>query len=333
MKETKTIGLPMNLQLFAENGEGGNEPFGNYDPNSVYEGIEQGAGTPEGTPPQGAEGMPGEGTPEGGVPGEEGMPPEGEGTPEGEPGSNPYEQQMQQMEQQMQQMAQQTQMLQQINQQQLEQMTQMQSMLNPQQQVTAAQQQNQQPNHDEFMDRFYENSTGTIQGYVQQLMQQQGGGQQQQMQQMVQELVNQQLQPMLQQQQWESTINNLQNRYQDFGEYGNDIQAILESNPNLVEDQNGMEYAYHMARSQKMNSMPTQEQMMNDPQFLQQVAQNPQVRDQILDSYMNQKFQNRQQIPNVMGAATGAQMPTMPQNSPKTLRESTKALQQFMGGL
>lgn len=196
-----------------------------------------------------------------------------------------------------------------------------------QQQSPAPQPQNQQPTPEqleqqkaEFMDRFYEDPLGAMTSILDQMFQQK---------------VQPVIEPISQQQHWNEQIQKISAKYEDFQTLSEPIQAVLNEMPELLK-QGGLEAVYHVAKGRAAaeaaaNAVPatpppTPEQLMSDPNFVQQyVLNNPQIQQQIVQGYLNNKLQTNAQTPMVMGGQPGGQPPAMPENRPKTLREASKA--------
>ena len=150
---------------------------------------------------------------------------------------------------------------------------------------------------------------------------------QQIVQQSIQQFASEKLDPIIQERQWNGEIQRMYDTFTDFGEYTNDIQALVDQFPDRYADSpHGLEMAYYHAKASKGSVDPAQ--LAQDPQFLQQyVYNNPQVQTQMVNQYLQNKQQQQQQIPVNMGRGAGGQTPQTPESSPTNLREASK---QFM---
>lgn len=139
-----------------------------------------------------------------------------------------------------------------------------------------------------------------------------------------------QFQQFQQQQQMQQQVNALTQKYSDFQQHVPKMQEILQQNPALANVPNAMEQVYFMARGASVQASP--EQLLSDPNFLQQhVLNNEQIRQQIVNSYLQNKQQTNQQVPPVMGNQPGGAAPATPPTSPKSIAEAGKAFRAFLG--
>lgn len=174
--------------------------------------------------------------------------------------------------------------------------------------------------HEEYMDRFYENRFAAEQWWLSQPEVQQMNSQYQQQDPWVQEQKTAE--------QWQSTVNEMYERHDDFGEYKDVMQQIFQANPNL--DVQDIESVYFEAKGRLGSSQPTPEQMMSDPNFIQQIMSNEQIRNQVLAQYQQQKQQTNQQTPFVMGGSKGGQAPSLGATTPTTIEEGGKAFREWL---
>lgn len=186
--------------------------------------------------------------------------------------------------------------------------------------------------NDTYMDKMYENKIEAdkwlyAQPEYQALMREQMSGIFEPMLQPIQEFV----QPMQEQQRWQNEIAKVSEVYSDFGDYAQQVAEIAQSHPHLAESPGSLETMYLMARGMAAMNQPTPDQMLNDPQFQQQIVQNPDIRNQVVGQYVGQKQQQYQQTPNVMGAQSGGQAPSLPQNSPTSISEGSKLFRKYLG--
>lgn len=167
------------------------------------------------------------------------------------------------------------------------------------------------------------------------------------------ELVQQQFKPMLQQEieplrqalnplqqerQLLQQANQLAAKYPDFQQYQGPMQQMINQQPALLQSPNGLEYAYMQAKmgvlsQQQQQPALTPEQMVQDPNIRNQIINDPTVRNEVVRQYLAgvQQQQSSPAVPPVMGNQPGGQAPMMPPNTPKNLKEGTKAFMASMG--
>lgn len=199
--------------------------------------------------------------------------------------------------------------------------TYMQLIQNMQQQPQqAAQQQDQQPNEEDieqmktdFMEQFYDNPMTALETMLNSLFEKK-----------VQPIIE----PISKEREWNDQVQTLSQKYPDFQDMVGPMQELLQEMPDLA--QHGLEKVFQIAK-RSQSAQPTPEQLMNDPQFLQQVMQKPEVQKQILSQYAQDKQASYQQAPMVMGGQPGGQAPSAPENRPTDIRSATKAFRKSLG--
>lgn len=203
-----------------------------------------------------------------------------------------------------------------------EKQTYMQLLQNMQQQTQAAQapaQQQQAPVDLEqvkadFMEQFYDDPKGAIEGLLDGMFQQK---------------VQPVIEPMQKERAWNDEVQGLQSKYEDFGSMIGPMQQLLQDMPQLA--QHGLESVYQLAKRSAPAPQPTPEQLLNDPAFREQALAHPEVYQQAVSRYVNERQQMNQQIPVVMGNQPGGQIPSAPETRPKDIRGGSKAWLQSLG--
>lgn len=141
------------------------------------------------------------------------------------------------------------------------------------------------------------------------------------------------VQPIVQEREYSQQANQLSQKYPDFVQHVPQIRQLFQQNPALADMPGGMEYAYLAAKGMTAQSQPapTPEQMLQDPNFIQQILGNEQIRNQMISQYVTNRSDTNQQIPPVMGNQPGGSPPAMPPEEPKSWRDATKAFLSSMG--
>lgn len=147
---------------------------------------------------------------------------------------------------------------------------------------------------------------------------------------LVQQRVNEAVGPMQQEREINQQVSNARERYKDFDDFTDTMQALLQENPQLAEFPNAIDSLYFMAKGRIAQTAPQPEQLLNDPSFQQQIIQNEQIRNMVLQNYQQTKLQS--QPPVVMAQQVASQTPTsLGEKRPKTLAEASAAFMNYLG--
>lgn len=172
-----------------------------------------------------------------------------------------------------------------------------------------------------FMEKFYEDPQAAIRDMAMQLIQQE---------------VKPVIDPIQEERNFQREAQRLQQAYPDFRDTIQAMQQLTQTMPEL--EKLGLEKVYLLARNLTGQtpatvSTPTEtvpavaspevarEQFMNDPA----------IRQQIFNDMLREKQQQQAQVPPVMANQAGGAIPSMPPNTPKSLREGSKALLRHLG--
>jgi len=184
--------------------------------------------------------------------------------------------------------------------------------------------------NEQFMEQFYENPIEALGQMMSQMVNQ-----------AIQQNVNPMLQPIMQQfeqqqkvEQYSRQIEECRQKYQDFDTMLPAMQNLIQEKQEFFDklpEGEAMEVAYHMAKSQQLKPP---EQLLQDPNFLQQVMQNETVKNSILKNYAQGVKQN--QPPVVIGNQPAAVPPAAPPTEIKSTSDAKKAalsyFQRIFGG-
>ena len=124
-------------------------------------------------------------------------------------------------------------------------------------------------------------------------------------QQQIRREIADQLKPMLEQQQKnlrgrmiDQSWKNFAREHEDVADMMEDIRAVLGESPELSDDENGMEVAYHLARSRRY--MP-EKAMMEDEAFIDRAAKNEKIRARVIEEYLKEISKNGEGAPASVG--------------------------------
>lgn len=167
----------------------------------------------------------------------------------------------------------------------------------------------------DFMEQFYDDPKTAIEGLLDSMFQQR-----------VQPIIE----PITQERQWNEQVQTLQQKYpDDFQQMVGPMQQLLQDMPELA--QHGLESVFLLAKRSQPMPQPGPDQLLNDPNFRQQVMANPDIQKQFLSQYLQEKQGSQQQAPTVMGGQPGGQMPATPEQRPKDIRTASQAFKKSLG--
>lgn len=175
--------------------------------------------------------------------------------------------------------------------------------------------------NEQFMSQWYDSPISTVQQLIER-----------QVQSLVESQVKPIIEPIQRERQYSQELQQLASKHSDFQEHLPVMQQIVQSNPNLASQ--GLETVYWVAKGQNVQPQQptyTPDQLLQDPQFRQQLLGDEKLRNEIVSSYMQQRQQTNQQVPPVMGNQPGGSPPAMPDEKPKTIREASKMFSRYLG--
>lgn len=175
----------------------------------------------------------------------------------------------------------------------------------------------------EFMDLFYEDPQKALGSLIESTLQ---------------KTIKPVIDPIVQEREMNQQLKSLHDKYgaEEFSRMVEPMQQVLAEMPHLAE--HGVDTVYQVALGRVAQQQqqqppaadptpaPTPEQLMNDPDFLQNyVYSNPIVQKQVVTQYLQQKQNTNGQVPPSIGGQPGGQPPAIPEQRPKTLREASQA--------
>lgn len=166
----------------------------------------------------------------------------------------------------------------------------------------------------DFMEKFYDNPLSAIEGLMDSMFQQR---------------VQPVIEPITQERQWNEQVQQLRGKYEDFDDLIGPMQQLLQDMPDLA--QHGLESVYQLTKRATPPPQPQPEQLLSDPQFVSQMMQRPEIQQQFLSTYMQDKQNSWQQAPTVMGGQAGGQAPAAPESRPKDMHSASQAFKRHLG--
>lgn len=174
-----------------------------------------------------------------------------------------------------------------------------------------------------FMDKFYDNSTDAFMYLAQNHPDFKNF-----VKNIVDESVKPVVEPIQRERQYQTEVRDLSMKYQDFQQFVPHMQQIINQQPQLAEL--GLETVYKIAKADNTPNY-TPDQLLNDPTFRQQILGREDIRNEIINGYVQNRQQTNQQVPPMMGTQPGGSAPVMQGNAPRTLREGSKAFLASLG--
>lgn len=160
--------------------------------------------------------------------------------------------------------------------------------------------------NESFMEMFYENPKETVK-------------------QIVERLVKPEIEPIKQKiaeeedyQNWVRKVNEFARKTPDLPRWQNDMKVILQQNPELKNDPNGLEKAYYMAKGLRYQDPG---QLLNDEQFINQILQNDDIKSKVIQEYLS-KLKKGAPPASIGTGPVAGNIPVSPPKKPSTLEEA-----------
>jgi ribosomal protein S16 len=126
---------------------------------------------------------------------------------------------------------------------------------------------------------------------------------------------------------WSQKVEQARASYNDFDLLQPRIVEIIEQRPELANIPDAIDIAYKIAKSDNVQEQPKIEDMLKSPEFLRELANNPEVKKQVLSTY-SQNLQSEAKPP-VMGSQQGGTPPATPPQEIKSIKDASKASASF----
>ena len=144
--------------------------------------------------------------------------------------------------------------------------------------------------------------------------------------------VSDQLKPMLEAQQRnlrgrmiDQSWKRFAQEHEDIADIMDDIRGVLGESPELSNDENGMEVAYHLARSRRY--MP-EKTMLEDDAFIDRAAKNEKIRAKVIEEYLKEVSRGGEKAPASVGGG-GRAVPAKKKEI--SMDEAHKGLRRLLG--
>lgn len=134
---------------------------------------------------------------------------------------------------------------------------------------------------------------------------------------------------------WDNKVGEVQQKYSDFENYREKAAEILQQQPaEFLNLPNAIEAAYLMAKAEVLDaekaSQPKIEDMLKDPNFLQQLSRNPDLQKIVLKTYSEQIKQEPK--PAMIGSHPGSAAPATPPPEIRSVKDATRAFKSYLMG-
>lgn len=185
-------------------------------------------------------------------------------------------------------------------------------------------------NSDQWFEKFYENPKEALQELFQGTVIDAISPQLQRLEPVLQHFQQQQ-----ERSYWEGRVEEVQQKYSDFDNYREKAAEILQQQPaEFLNLPNAIEAAYLMAKAEVLDaekaSQPKIEDMLKDPNFLQQLSQNPDLQKIVLKTYSEQIKQEPK--PAMIGSHPGSAAPATPPPEIRSVKDATRAFKSYLMG-
>lgn len=185
-------------------------------------------------------------------------------------------------------------------------------------------------NSDQWFEKFYENPKEALQELFQGTVIDAISPQLQRLEPVLQHFQQQQ-----ERSYWEGRVEEVRQKYSDFDNYREKAAEILQQQPaEFLNLPNAIEAAYLMAKAEVLDaekaSQPKIEDMLKDPNFLQQLSQNPDLQKIVLKTYSEQIKQEPK--PAMIGSHPGSAAPATPPPEIRSVKDATRAFKSYLMG-
>ena len=113
----------------------------------------------------------------------------------------------------------------------------------------------------------------------------------------------------------------------DVADMMEDIGAVMKESPELSDAENGLEVAYHLARSKRYQ---LESRMMENEDFIGRAAANPKVKEKVIADYLKEVARGGEAAPVTVGGG-GKAAAIGRKSAPKTIDEASKGLKKLLG--
>lgn len=142
-----------------------------------------------------------------------------------------------------------------------------------------------------------------------------------------------QLKPMLEAQQRilrqkmiDQSWKNYAGQHGDLSDMMDDIKAIMDENPELYDDEGGMQAAHHIARSRRYKP---EKELMEDAEFISRAAQNEKIKEKVIAEYLKEVARGGETAPATVGG--GGRAAAIGRKKISSLEEASKGLKKMLG--
>lgn len=148
-----------------------------------------------------------------------------------------------------------------------------------------------------------------------------------------QEVANQ-LKPMLERQQAnlrgrlvDKAWKDFAGTHEDVNDLMEDIRKVIGESPELSDNEDGLEVAYHLARSGKYRP---EKALFEDADFVERAAKNDKIREKVIEEYLKEVARGGDGAPRSVGDG-GTATPTGRKKTPMTLEEAGQKFREMLG--
>lgn len=123
---------------------------------------------------------------------------------------------------------------------------------------------------------------------------------------------------------WQKQVKSFFDEHSDIDEWIDDIEEILKKNPQLLDRKDGLDEAWHRARSQKYDKLKSDggnpAEMLEQPEFIEKyILNNPELKEKLFKA-----LTNNEELPLFIGTKPGGAAALTPPKKPKNLKEAAK---------
>jgi hypothetical protein len=173
---------------------------------------------------------------------------------------------------------------------------------------------------EDFMDQFYNDPQTALKDFVTKLLD---------------NTIKPQIEPLVQKDQaaarqaaWNERVGQFASAHDDFGEFKDDMQNILNAYPELGDHPQGLDFMYQMAKG---NRFQRPDDMLKNEEVLNRILNDENITQKIITNYL-QGVNKGATAPAVIAGQPGGDMQITPENKPRTMEEAKAAARRLMMG-
>lgn len=125
---------------------------------------------------------------------------------------------------------------------------------------------------------------------------------------------------------WQSEVSKFFEKNPEAKQYAKEISTTLLSDKDLSKHQNGLEYAYYIAKAKNQVDPAS---LINDPKYIEEVINNDNIKQKIISNYLQSINNTKTNIKFISGEANKISSISQ-DNKPKSIKEASNILKKLL---